>query len=143
MQSGCACVLSFLDAHITIHIGDHSWSPALTAASERLPAKSTQPKVTQILCTRRFQTLLCKQSSAAFLACYFCLANHLNVNILNPIQLHRSKPWTALFNSAFSVVSLSFLSQSAGATVHMVCRSKDKGEEARQELITATGNNVR
>eukprot|EP00053_Salpingoeca_punica_P007623 m.69418 g.69418 ORF g.69418 m.69418 type:complete len:321 (-) comp14246_c0_seq1:261-1223(-) len=28
-----------------------------------------------------------------------------------------------------------------GATIHMVCRSKDRGEEARQELITATGNN--
>lgn len=29
-----------------------------------------------------------------------------------------------------------------GATVHMVCRSKERGENAQKEIITTTNNNV-
>ena len=32
---------------------------------------------------------------------------------------------------------------SAGATVHMVCRNQSRGEEARQEIMSESGNDVR
>lgn len=32
---------------------------------------------------------------------------------------------------------------SPGGTVHMVCRNKDKAEEAKEDIVTKSGNTVR
>lgn len=35
-----------------------------------------------------------------------------------------------------------FVPSSSGGTIHMVCRNKDKAEEARADIVKETGNKV-
>lgn len=42
----------------------------------------------------------------------------------------------------FHVFRLSSRLNVAGGTIHMVCRNKDKAEEARADIVKETGNKV-
>lgn len=39
-------------------------------------------------------------------------------------------------------MSLHFINNFPGAVIHMVCRNQSKGEEAKQDIIRETGNEV-
>ena len=42
----------------------------------------------------------------------------------------------------FTDSTLTFINNTLGATIHMVCRNQTRGEEAKQDVIQQSGNDV-
>ena len=66
-----------------------------------------------------------------------------------PPPPHTHTPRTSLSymitggNSGIGIKSTAMALARKGATVHIVCRNTTRGEEAKQEIISETGNDVR